>query len=61
MRTRYDIIVETLKTMQVYDPKVARDIDSGKEGYVKDIGGFPISYRRIREAADRIMSMKKGL
>ena len=61
MLSRYEIIRMLLNQLGVYSINLARDIDSGKEGTFKALGGEIYSYRRIRERADDIVRKTKGM
>ena len=61
MRSRLDVIKHILNEMGVYEYKIALDIDNGKAGTVTALGGIKVSYERIRQTADKIMTTSKGL
>ena len=61
MLSRLDIIKRILNQMGVYEYKIAIDIDNDKVGFVTALGGMKVSYERIRESANKIMSTSKGL
>lgn len=61
MHSRLDVIKRILNEMGVYEYKIAIDIDNGKVGFVTVLGGMKVSYEIIRNAADNIMTISKGL